>query len=266
MSHKFNHHLEHIKIKCHVRHEHFKSKRTFKLPQGTWQKKLDKINEKIKKFKIDQNVNWIMTVNDETIDPSDVEQFEQILSITPPPLKIYIKWNLCNLVFAPLRQTQQLLFEGYMRTQILNDLSEDASIIYSNDVTNLCNTFYFLHIESLLKECRSELLQNEENNGMNGEEHIIDELCFKFMANKEYFPAFKIYQILIKHNIYELSPGVYHHGLAVVLDSWNKETIRDDDTAKITMEEYETAIELLPDNDGIRYDYARYLQDVGKYQ
>ena len=57
-----------------------------KLPKGTWEKKLNKVNKKIKKFQIDKNIKWTMSVNDhdQTIDPTNVTQFKQVLSIGTP--------------------------------------------------------------------------------------------------------------------------------------------------------------------------------------
>ena len=43
-----------------------------KLPKATWQKKLEKVNKKIKKFKINKDMKWIVSVNDINIDPSIV--------------------------------------------------------------------------------------------------------------------------------------------------------------------------------------------------
>ena len=54
------------------------------LPQGTWQEKLNKINDKIAEFKLDENIEWTMMVNDTIIDPFDVLQFQKVLSITAP--------------------------------------------------------------------------------------------------------------------------------------------------------------------------------------
>ena len=67
---------------------------TFKFPQGTWKKKLDKINKKIKKFKINKNIKWIMSINEQKIDPSDITQFQQVLSLIPPPINIKITYRL----------------------------------------------------------------------------------------------------------------------------------------------------------------------------
>ena len=63
---------------------------TVTLPKGTWQKKLDKVNRKIKKFKINEDIKWVMSVNDKNIEPSNVIQFEQILSVISPPIVIKI--------------------------------------------------------------------------------------------------------------------------------------------------------------------------------
>ena len=60
------------------------------LPKGIWQKKLDKINKKIKGFKISRDIKWILSINQQTFEPNDVTQFEKILSSIPPPITIKI--------------------------------------------------------------------------------------------------------------------------------------------------------------------------------
>ena len=88
MAFRYTHDSEHIIIANCINPKIIEKK--LKLPKGTWHKKLDKVNKKIKKFKIDKDIKWVMSVNNQTIDPSNVTQFEQILSITPPPITIKI--------------------------------------------------------------------------------------------------------------------------------------------------------------------------------
>ena len=56
------------------------------LPEGTWKKKLDKINKKVKKFNIPSDIKWVMSINDQITDQFDVTKFQQILSYIPPPM------------------------------------------------------------------------------------------------------------------------------------------------------------------------------------
>ena len=61
-----------------------------KLPKGEWTKKLDKVKRKVEKFNIDTDIQWRMTINGQNIDPSNVIEFESILSKIPPPINIKI--------------------------------------------------------------------------------------------------------------------------------------------------------------------------------
>ena len=63
-------------------------RKSFSLPIGTWQKKLDKVNKKIngkKGFKINENTKWRLSINNQIFEKDDTKQFEQILSLIPPP-------------------------------------------------------------------------------------------------------------------------------------------------------------------------------------
>ena len=62
-----------------------------KLPKASWAKKLEKINKKIKKFNIDENIKWVLSINGRNIDPKNAAQFENVLSVIPPPIDIKIK-------------------------------------------------------------------------------------------------------------------------------------------------------------------------------
>ena len=76
----------------------------FKLGKWPCQKKLDKINRKIKKLAINEEVRWNLLINDQTIDPSDVQRFEQVLTTSPPPLHIKLVQvhALCMRPFHPI--------------------------------------------------------------------------------------------------------------------------------------------------------------------
>ena len=65
--------------------------KNIRLPEGSWQEKLDKIKKKVKqKFNIDNDIKWIMSINNNCINPSNLKQFQQVLSKTPPPINIKI--------------------------------------------------------------------------------------------------------------------------------------------------------------------------------
>ena len=60
------------------------------LPKGSWQIKLEKVNKKIKEYKISDDIKWVMSINNQIIDPNDIQAFRRILSIIPPPINIKI--------------------------------------------------------------------------------------------------------------------------------------------------------------------------------
>ena len=62
------------------------------LPKGTWKKKLEKVKKKIRtKFDINEEIQWIMSINGNNIDPNNLTQFGQILSTTPLPITIKVQ-------------------------------------------------------------------------------------------------------------------------------------------------------------------------------
>lgn len=61
-----------------------------RLPKGSWQKKLDKINKKINEYKINQDIEWMISINNQTIQSNDINNFQQIMSSLPPPIHIKI--------------------------------------------------------------------------------------------------------------------------------------------------------------------------------
>lgn len=64
---------------------------TFRLPKGSSQQKLTKITKKINaKWQFDCNIIWKFQIYDKLLSPTDVNTFEQVLSVTPPPLTIQI--------------------------------------------------------------------------------------------------------------------------------------------------------------------------------
>ena len=84
---QYNHDASQIVIINCIEAEDGTDKKSLKLPKGTWQKKLDRVIKKINQFKIDENIKWKMSINNQTIEPNDTTQFEQILSVIPPPAK-----------------------------------------------------------------------------------------------------------------------------------------------------------------------------------
>ena len=63
----------------------------FRLPKGTWQRKLDYINKKInKKWNINDNIQWSLSINNQQFKSNNTQQFQQILSIIPDPITLNI--------------------------------------------------------------------------------------------------------------------------------------------------------------------------------
>ena len=87
---QYNHDLSQIVIINCIESQEGTGKKTFKLPKGTWQRKLDKVIKKTNEFKMNENITWEMSINNKLIEPNDTKQFEQILSVIPPPINIKI--------------------------------------------------------------------------------------------------------------------------------------------------------------------------------
>ena len=62
----------------------------FRLPRKSWEEKLKKINKKIKEWNIDEEIEWIMSINDQTIESNDAYGLQRALSTMSPPLNIKI--------------------------------------------------------------------------------------------------------------------------------------------------------------------------------
>ena len=94
----YTHHSQDITIKNCI--DGASDTQIVKLSKGTWEDKLNKVNRKIKKFNISTDIKWVMSVSDRNIEPTNVSQFEQILSITSPPIVIkLIKVITCVYIF-----------------------------------------------------------------------------------------------------------------------------------------------------------------------
>lgn len=92
---EYSHDLTQITIKNSLKTKKLykcttKKKKT-RLPKGSWQKKLEKVNKTIKEFKINKDVQFMLSINDnKTIKPNDINAFQQILTSTSPPINIKI--------------------------------------------------------------------------------------------------------------------------------------------------------------------------------
>ena len=136
---------------------------------------------------------------------------------------------------------QNLLFDGFVRTEILNNLSNVFQKLLTQDVIKLCSTFYELNIKLLSKN-------KNEAEGL----HIFAKKCTK---NNEYFIAHKIMQLLIR---YYPNKAIYYHTYAEILSCYN--LMDEADTA------YQTAISIAPNNKQYIYNYGLFLQKQKKYR
>ena len=101
---------------------------------------------------------------------------------------------------------QQLLFDGFLRMEILNNLTNNFSKILCDDVINLCHTFYKLEIKPLMSDIVDELISENEEKYLSltldfnqQKAEIFTLLCLtdQFTENKEFFIAFQIIHMLI---------------------------------------------------------------------
>ena len=175
-----------------------------------------------------------------------------------------------NLMLNEVDKLQHLLFDGYLRMQILNIPSKDTRNWMCMDVINLCNQFYILPFQSLWTKYEIQVLQNED---LDEEEDDMAEIIHRttlemfgeFDANNEYFISSIMLRILIKDPWNELFHGQYHYLLGMTLHDWNKYTLNDEYISKQAIDEFEKAVTLRPEH-GNRYYYGECLQDLGKYK
>ena len=102
---QYHHHSEFIMIENCITSNKRIDKRRIELPKGSWKKKLDEVNKEITGFNIHKDIKWKLSINNETIEPNDVNGFEQILSSMPPPITIKIIKVRIFLSISLLRNT-----------------------------------------------------------------------------------------------------------------------------------------------------------------
>ena len=103
---------------------------------------------------------------------------------------------------------QRLLFDGFLRMEILNHLTQNSSKLLSHDVINLCHTFYILKIESLMKDVNEEYKSegkcswlNQQKFERRAELFILVTLANKLIDNREFFVAIEILRTLAETNV-----------------------------------------------------------------
>ena len=131
---------------------------------------------------------------------------------------------------------QTLIFNGFIKTEIYQFHS-----FIPKDIINLCKKFYEIDMKL-----------SYENDHETRELIRFYEEC---ETNKEYFIAYKLAHLLLALHPEEV---VFHTYLGAVLADWNLHPEAE--------EEYRIAVELSPDDDGLRDCYGAILASHGKYQ
>ena len=173
---------------------------------------------------------------------------------------------------------QQLLFDGYFRTNILNNISSNASNIMSTDIVNLCNKFFIIQLSPIMEQFRQELLKQEpaSHTWLNNEDekvevdlYTLEVVSDAMIKNKEHYLADKILKILVK---YEDKPGQAHchYLMGGLLFSWNAESMKNDTKAlNEAVNEYEAAIDIATSDDHrsiYRFNLGCKLKGIEKYK
>ena len=147
--------------------------------------------------------------------------------------------NVANEIILNTAYQQRLLFDGFIRIEILIHLTNDDHKIVPQEVINLCNKFYELDIKTLSQSTNQGLLK----------------LMHKCDKNKESFIAFEIARSLTTSYP---KKDLYHASYALILSHWNVL-----DEAEI---EYQKAIELDPDYPQHQHNYGVFFMKLKKYE
>eukprot|EP01084_Bolivina_argentea_P303349 523712_1 len=157
----YTHDSQNITIENCINIKGTSKNKVVKLPKGTWQKKLKKIKDKIKKFHIDKNIQWIMNINNQNIDPLDVETFEEILCKTAPPIHIKIK-QIDDTINDDNKQSTEYiqLIIHYKNDTMKYKLTKDNTLWNEQTYNKLCNaikTFFKINVDLILKNDKNEV-------------------------------------------------------------------------------------------------------------
>ena len=166
---------------------------------------------------------------------------------------------------AEIMHAQKLLFDGFLRIEILNTLSNETRKIASNDVINLCHAFFKLEIKSLMDQ-HSEILTKDGANEWleapmfetEAKIHILRDLCDKLCETQEFWIAYKIIKMIISFK----DLAMYNNQLGLILSSSGSFCAKTDEIQKA----YQRAIELDPTQPVYRYNYGECLRDADKFE
>ena len=122
--------------------------------------------------------------------------------------------------YLEIMDAQRLLFDGYLRIEIMINLSDAFTKILSNDVINLCYTFFKLEIKSLTHQHLQKLLDRKDNVT---EEFALSDLCNILRKQHEFWIAYKILKMLISIR----DSAYYQNLLGLTLEDWGKTYLDD---------------------------------------
>ena len=99
---------------------------------------------------------------------------------------------------------QNLLFDGFMRMEIVNNLSENFTKIIAPDVIKLCHKFYIRILKSLMNDTLENLKSQDSywwimqpRYAKHAAIHVLDALIDKFIEHYEFFMAIRILKAIV---------------------------------------------------------------------
>ena len=94
-----------------------------------------------------------------------------------------------------LMHIQKILFDGYMRTEILMNFKSKLSNIMTDDVINLCNKFFVLNIDEMMNKIK--ISKQIDDDSIEYQLSKFKRLSMDLLENKDYFIATKLLNSLI---------------------------------------------------------------------
>ena len=66
-----------------------------------------------------------------------------------------------TVAFKDIDYKQDALFDGFMRIEILNNISNAILQLMTNDVVIACNKFFIIDVQHWYEPCKQEMLKDE---------------------------------------------------------------------------------------------------------
>ena len=168
-------------------------------------------------------------------------------------------------LFKVIMHAQQLLFDGYIRTEIVNDVSMRVTNLLNIHVIKLCNKFHNIDIKSEKDKAGTEFRKKYQKwielNQKQAEIHVLVNLCEQLTLCKQFFIAHKLCESLTQ--IIDIEPSL-HHTMTLILTNWNN--YKHQGFEQKIISEYERAIELDPKSSIYRHNFGVYLDDIHEYE